>query len=152
MLLYRGEGDDAHMITLDWTLAAAAIIFLLTLWALNSLLFRPLLTAVDERTRLTDGARRQAAQLRQQQQEMLETCMGRVKEEKLRGYQYAEEIRRRTLEERQQRLLLARQEAEQRLSAAREELRREVEASRRLLADQAREAADLLASRLLQRA
>lgn len=151
MLLYRGEGDDAHMITLDWTLAAAAIVFLLTLWALNSLLFRPLLAAIDRRMQLTEGARQRAAQLRQQQEQVLETCTEKVKEEKLRGYQYAEEVRRRSLEERQQRLARAREEAEQQLRTAREALRSEVETSRRLLAEQAREAAELLASRLLQR-
>lgn len=139
------------MMTLDWTLLAAAVVFLLTLWALNSLLFRPLLKAIDERSRLTEGVRREAVSLQQQRQELLEGCGERIKQEKLRGYQHAESVRRQSLEERRQRLLRAREESERELETARSLLRQEVEDARKLLAAEAREAADLLTARLLQK-
>lgn len=139
------------MMNPDWTLLVAAVIFLLTLWALNSLLFKPLLAVIDERARLTEGAREEAARTRQEQANLLNRYDEQVKEAKLKGYQLAESARRQSLEERQRRLVLARETADRQLTAARSGLEQDIEEARVQLTADAREAARLLASRLLQK-
>ena len=53
----RGDRTRLFMITLDWTLAVAVVVFLMTVWFLNRLLFSPLSAIMDERKERGEGKR-----------------------------------------------------------------------------------------------
>lgn len=139
------------MITLDWTLLATGVVFLLTLWALNSLLFRPLLRVMDERAALTTDTREVASEKLEYQEALFQEYSEKLKQEKQRSYQLAESVRKEALQERQERLAKAREESEAQLRKAREEVSAEVEAVKGELRKNAEEIAEIISSRVLHR-
>ena len=139
------------MLTLDWTLAASALIFLATLWALNSLLFRPLLKVLAERSALSVESMAEAERTVENRRALDAACEGRAKEAKHEAYQVSERIRQEALASRQEKLVQARDTSEARLREARLRLEAEVETVRKELGRSAEEVARLIASRVLER-
>jgi F-type H+-transporting ATPase subunit b len=140
------------MLKLDWTLLAAGTVFLVTLWALNVLLFRPLWRVLDERRARGADTRADAARKLDYERALSEECEARLKGEKQKGYQLSEAVRREAVEARQVRLAQAREHAEARLTEAREMVRLEVESARVELKRSAEEMARIIADRILERA
>lgn len=139
------------MITIDWSLLVSAGVFLLTLYALNRLLFQPLFAVLEARREATAGMRERAARSLQEYESRLAEYHRRIREEKQAGYRLAESVRKQVLEERQSRLSEARIRAEEELQRARNELQAEVDRARRELGNEAQEIAALITSRVLQR-
>jgi F-type H+-transporting ATPase subunit b len=139
------------MITLDWTLMVAAAVFLLTLWALNQLLFRPLFEVLEKREALTTQTRAEAARKTEYREALYREYSDKIKEEKQKGYQLAESRRREALESRQQTVSNARREAEALLVKARAELEEEFSRVKVRLKGDAEEIANTIASRVLER-
>ena len=139
------------MITLDWTILVAGIVFLFTLWALNKLLFGPLLEILDERRSLTTETREKAAHKSQATEALFQEYAAKIREEKQRGYQLAEAVRKETMEERRRKISEARSEAESLLRKAKEEVAKEVEAAKRDLETDADEVAKTIAARVLDK-
>ncbi len=139
------------MLTLDWTLLASSLIFLATLWALNSLLFRPLLRVLDERKVLSVGTLAGAERTLEQRDALEASCDAKTREARQEAYQVAEQIRKEALAARQERVTQARDETEARLKKARLNLEAEVEAVRKELGPTAEEVARMIASRVLKK-
>lgn len=137
------------MISLDWTILAAGIVFLFTLWALNRLLFKPLLNVLDQRRSLTIETREEASQKTQYREALLREYLEKIKEQKQKGYQLVEAVRKETLEERRKRIFEARSEAESLMNKARAEVNEEVESVKRELKRDAEEIAEIIADRVL---
>jgi F-type H+-transporting ATPase subunit b len=140
------------MLTLDWTLLAAGTVFLLTLWALNALLFRPLWRVLDERRVRGADTRAEAVRKLDFERALSEECEARLKRERQKGYQLAEAVRREAVEARQVRLAQAREHAEAQLTEAREKVRLEVESARVELKRSAEQLARIIADRILEKA
>ncbi|HXK58653.1 MAG TPA: ATP synthase F0 subunit B [Acidobacteriota bacterium] len=139
------------MINPDWTLLAASLIFLITLFALNRLLFQPLLRVLDVRREKTVEMRRQAQKELEYHQALLDEYTSRIKQEKQAGYRLADSVRAAALQERQRALAEARAQAEQVLMQAKNEIQTEQEAARQRLRQESEEVAQLIAARVLQR-
>ncbi len=139
------------MITLDWTILAAGIVFLFTLWALNKLLFKPLLDVLDQRRSLTIETREEASQKTEYREALFQKYMEKIKQEKQKGYQLAEAVRKETMEERRGRISEARSEAEVLMNRAKAEVDKEVESVRQKLKSDAEGMAELIANRVLEK-
>lgn len=140
------------MITLDWTLAAAAAIFLITLFALNRLLFKPLFRVLDERKAQTSDLRQEAQKTLGYYQSLFQQCQEKVKEEKQSGYRLAEAVRREALKEREQSIAQARATAENLLREARGKIHEEMLAAQGQLQREAEEIARIITAKVLERA
>jgi F0F1-type ATP synthase membrane subunit b/b' len=135
----------------DWTLAVAASIFLITLVALNRLLFRPLFSVLDARESLTTESRKETEALLQRYQSLLGQSEERIKEEKQQGYRLAEAERSQALQERQRQIAHARTEMEALLAGARERIREDAEAARSDIVRDADEIAQMITLRIFGR-
>jgi len=135
----------------DWTLPVASLIFLITLFALNKLLFQPLLKILDIRRERTIEMRQKAQKELEYQQALLEEYASRIKQEKQAGYRLADSLRSAALQERQQAMTQARADAEQVLKQAKDEIRAEADKARVRLQQESEEVAGLITARVLQR-
>jgi F-type H+-transporting ATPase subunit b len=139
------------VINLDWTLPVASLVFLITLFALNRLLFQPLLKILDTRRERTVEMRQKAQRELEYQQALLEEYTSRIKEEKQAGYRLADSMRAAALQERQQAMAQARDNAEQVLKQAKNDIRAEADKARQRLQQESEEVARLITARVLQR-
>ena len=139
------------MLTLDWTLLASGLVFLVALWALNSLMFRPLLRVLDERRNRSVETQKMAANLLRSREALLAEFEGQVRKQRQQGYQLAEAVRREAGEARLQRIGQAREEAERLLHEARERVQGEVRAAKSELRQGAEQMSQIIAARILER-
>jgi len=135
----------------DWTLPVASLIFLITLFALNKLLFQPLLKILDIRRERTIEMRQKAQKELEYQQALLEEYTSRIKQEKQAGYRLADSLRAKALQERQQAMAQARTDAEQVVKQAKDDIRAEAEKARHRLQQESEDVAALITARVLQR-
>lgn len=139
------------MLTLDWTLLATGIVFLLTLWALNRLLFHPLLQVLDERRVRSVETQKQAADSLRSREALLGQYESRIREQRQQGYQLAEAVRREASGARLERLSRARDETERLLADARARVQEEVSAAKTELRHGAEQIAEIVVARILER-
>ena len=139
------------MLTYDWTAPVTAAIFLLTVFALNYLVFKPLARVLEDRRSKTEGLQEKARSIVQQYEDAFANYQLRLKEEKTRGYKMAEATRQGALGERDERIGEARGQAESFKEKAKEELRSELDNSRNTLRAEAEKISLLIAARILHR-
>ena len=139
------------MLKLDWTLLATGVVFLLTFWVLNGLLFGPLLRVLDERRRRSVETQKQAAASLRSREALLAEYETKVREQRQQGYRLAEAVRREAGEARLRRLGQARDEAERLLGDSRQKVQEEVSAAKVELRRGAEQMAQIIVSRILER-
>lgn len=139
------------MITLDWTLLAAGAVFLLTLWALNSFLFRPLFRILDERRSQTVETQRRASEKIEYRKALAAEYENKLKEERKEGYRLAEAIRHEALEQRQLKLSQTKAQAQERLTKTRQEIQQDIESAKADLQRSAEEMSLNIAHRILEK-
>lgn len=140
------------MIELDWTLPVASAVFLVTLFALNRLLFKPLFRVLDERRSRTSDLRERAQGILDSYQSRFEDYQGKVKEEKQLGYQLAESVRSEALRERQQKIFQTRTASQALLEEAKKQIHQELASAQAQLRREAEEVARTITARVLGRA
>lgn len=140
------------MIELDWTLPIASAVFLVTLFALNRLLFKPLFRVLDERRARTSDLRERAQGILDSYQSRFEDYQGKVKEEKQLGYQLAESVRSEALRERQQKIFQTRAASQALLEEAKKQIHQELASAQAQLRREAEEVARTITARVLGRA
>jgi F-type H+-transporting ATPase subunit b len=131
--------------------AALVIVFVLLIFPVNALLFKPVFRVMDERAEKIGGARRRAERLEQEAAAILSEYEGAV-----RGAREQAEVDRRSLldaarAEHASLTRSARAEAERELEHAREELARSLSDARATVRAGAEELAPLVAERVLGR-
>ncbi|MBI4445866.1 MAG: hypothetical protein HY645_08135 [Acidobacteria bacterium] len=139
------------MINVDWTLPVAAGIFIVTLVALNQLLFKPLFRVLEERKSNTSDQRNLAQSILLQYQSLHDHYLEKLKTERQIGYKLAESVREDALQQRQARLMEARQKAEALVDEARLQVHSELETARGQLRSEVDEIARSIASKILGR-
>lgn len=144
-----GRVSSVTMISLDWTLIAGGLVFLLTLLLLDRLLFQPLMRVMDERQTRTSGMMAGAEQALQRHEELLNQLQEKIRQEKSSGYQLAESVRRQSLAEQRELVAQARARAQERLQKARQEIEKEAEGAREKLQGEVSKIADQISSRIL---
>jgi len=139
------------MIDLNWTLLASGIVFLLTLWVLNKLLFRPLLNVLDERRAKTSDLQKLASEKLDYHDALFEKYAETIKQERKKGYARAEASRKEAMDERQLLIEKARGEAESHREKARSQIEKEVEQVRQKLQHNAEEIAGVITAQILKK-
>ena len=139
------------MIELNWTLLAAGTVFLLTIWALNKLLFRPLLKVLDERRARTSDLEKLAVEKLDYHEALFQEYAKKIKQERQKGYALADASRKEAMEERLQLIGETRGEAEALRENARTQIEQEVELVRQKLHRDAEAIAGVITARILEK-
>jgi len=139
------------MISLDWSIVPAIIIFILTVVALNYLLFRPVTGVQREREQRTTGLISKTQQDLAHQLHLFDQYQATVKSARMEGYRTVEKARAEAMAERGRTLEQARKNAVLLLEEARESIRNQVSDTRSRLDLEAREIARQISAAILHR-
>ena len=141
----------ALMISLDWSIVPALIIFILTVVALNYLLFKPVTRIQEERTRRTTGLMSQTQKDLAHHLHLFDQYQATIKNARIEGYRLMEKARSEALVNRSAALEAAKRSAEQLTQQARDSIQAQVTTARAALEREAREMAGRIAATVLQR-
>jgi len=139
------------MISLDWSIIPAIIIFVVTIFALNFLLFRPVLKVHAERERRTTGLMSQIREDLDHHMQLFDQYQATIKNARMEGYRMVEKSRLEAMQFRNNVMEKARKNAEQLSQDAREAIRSQVADAKVNLVPDAKEIAGQIASAILQR-
>jgi F-type H+-transporting ATPase subunit b len=139
------------MISLDNSIIAALIIFLLLIIALNQLLFKPLKRIQAEREDRTTGLMTRMKEQMDNQSGLFNEYQATIKNARMEGYRRQDELRAEALKKRADILARARKEAEELLQNSRNSIQRQVDAAKEQLALESQEMARKITSTILER-
>jgi F-type H+-transporting ATPase subunit b len=139
------------MISVDWSIIPAILIFLLTIVALNSLLFRPVTRVQAEREKKTTGLMSQTRQDLAHHLQLFDQYQATLKNGRLEGYRLIEKVRSGALLRRGEALDEARKSAQGLMLEARGSIQTQVMEAKAHLEREAREMAGSIASAILKR-
>lgn len=147
----RAAGDLV-LIPSPLILISLLVLFIVLIFPLNALIFKPIFNTLDERDRQTTGAREESAEIARKADEILQRYRSELHAARLS----AEKARRESVEtarKEQARLTgEARMQAEQKVEQGRSELSTSLEQARSELEGHARDLAGAAAQRILGRA
>jgi len=139
------------MISVDSSLIPALIIFLGLIFALNSILFKPLVRILAERRSRTSGLMDGTRAKLDNQTNLFNKYRASIKNARMEGYRRQEQLRAEAMAQRAELLAQARNSAESLIRESRDSIHAQVEAEKQQLARDAREMARHIASSLLGR-
>jgi F-type H+-transporting ATPase subunit b len=139
------------MISLDWSIVPAIIIFILTVVALNTLLFKPVIRVQRERESRTTGLMGQVRENLAHHLELFDQYHATIRNARMEGYRLVEKVRSEALLHRHAALDSARKNAEQSIQDARATIQAQVIEAKARLQSEAQEMAGRIASAILQR-
>ncbi len=135
----------------DLTLLIQIAIFLIFMWALNRLLFRPAVRVLEERDRQIAGGRREAADLDARISEVMSTYERGIREARAEGEKARAGLAQEGAAEEARIAAAGRAHAAEATEKIRREISRETKEARSELEGRVREFADLIAERALGR-
>lgn len=137
------EGGGSNLIAPDPSLIFIFILFIILTFILNRLLFKPIGNVLDQRQRLTEGAKNEArSSLRLSQARALE-YEDALRQARAESFQFLQKKRAVAMEERARLLTEAREQAAHEIENAKSEIARQADQARLTLE---REAATIAAS------
>ena len=139
------------MISLDSSIIPAIIIFLLLIFALNSLLFRPLMRVQAERESRTSGLLIETQKQIDRHVDLFSRYQASLKNARLQGYRHQEQVRAQAMKKRGEVLESARFNAEQLIQDSRAVVQSQVATAKEQLGRDAQEIARNIVSTILQR-
>ncbi len=139
------------MIAIDASILAAILIFLAVVFALNTILLRPLGRVLAERAARTTGLMESARKSTEYSLGLFDRYQAAVKQARMEGYRALELARAEAQKRRAEALERARREAEDQVQAARLTLAAQVEEAKSLLAREVDEIARGIAGSILGR-
>jgi F-type H+-transporting ATPase subunit b len=139
------------MISLDYSLFAAILLFLSLVVALNYLLFKPILRIQAERESRTSGQMEEARKKIDHQTALFNRYQEALKSARHDGYRLQEHWRSQAAEQRAEAIALARQQAENLVGDARTSIQAQVQIAKNKLSQEAGEIARGIAELILQR-
>jgi F-type H+-transporting ATPase subunit b len=139
------------MISLDLSLIPAILIFLTVIFALNYLLFKPLMKVQAERAGRTTGVLDAARRNLESHLDMFNRYQSTIKNGRLEGYRLQEQVRSEAMKKRAEALAGARTAAEQLVKESRSSIQGQVQTSKARLELEAEEIARGIAVNILQR-
>ena len=137
------------MISLDWSIVPAILIFILTIVALNYLLILPICRIQEEREKRTTGLMTRSRQDLDHQMLLFDRYRATIKNARMEGYRLVEKARSEALSTRSAALGGARTSAEQLIRDGRESLQHQVAAAKVSLDRETRETAGRIAAAIL---
>ena len=141
--------DRGLMISIDWTIIATGVVFLLTLLALNGILFKPLLRVMDERDSLTSGALGKAKENQSAISALVDSYSESIKAAKQKGYESIDSVRKAAIARRMEMIAEAREGATAEMHKVRGRVREEVELARKELQSEVESIADSIKAKIL---
>ena len=139
------------MISIDSSILPAIVIFLGLVFALNRLLFRPLLRIQEERGARTTGLEARAQKLVEHQADLFDRYQASIRGARLEGYRRQEQVRSEALQRRAAILAEARTSAEDLIQQSRAAIQDQSQAARDQLGREAQQIARGIASSILRR-
>ena len=139
------------MISLDSSIIPAIIIFLLLIFALNSVLFRPLMRVQAERESRTSGLLIETQKQIDRHVDLFSRYQASLKNARLQGYRHQEQVRAQAMKKRGEVLESARLNAEQLIQDSRAVVQSQVATAKEQLGRDAQEIARNIVSTILQR-
>jgi F-type H+-transporting ATPase subunit b len=139
------------MISLDGSIIPAIILFLVLVFALDSIIFKPLAGVLAERWKRTSGAMMEAQAKIENQMDLFGRYQASIKNARMEGYRRQDELRKEAMAKGSELLAQARNSAELLVRESRESIQAQFEAAREQLAHEARLIAGTIASRVLGR-
>jgi F-type H+-transporting ATPase subunit b len=139
------------MISLDASIIAAIIIFLLLIAALNQLLFKPLQRVQAERESRTTGMIAEAQSKIGHQLSLLSEYQATIKNARMEAYRQQEQLRSEAMKKRAEVLANARSAGEQMIQDSRASILSQVEGAKRQLDLEAQDLARGITSTILGR-
>ena len=139
------------MISLDFSIIPAIILFLILVVALNYLLFTPLLNIQSERDERTKGQQERTRQQLSQHRDLTNRYVAAIKHGRVEGYRVQEHARSDAMKERAEALEQARARAETLVHESRASMQAQVTAAIERLDREADEIASGIVATVLQR-
>ena len=139
------------MINIDWTIIPAIVVFILTIVALNYLLFKPVLRVQEEREGRTTGLMARTRQDVDHQLRLFDQYQATLKNARIEGYRQIEKARSEALRYRSELLEQGRNSADQMIREARDSIQDQVASAKASLEIEARDIANSITSVILQR-
>jgi F-type H+-transporting ATPase subunit b len=140
------------MISLDASIIPAIVIFLLLIFVLNRLLFRPLQKIQTERESRTSGLMSETQAKMDHQLGLLDTYQATIKNARMEAYRQQEQVRSEAMQKRAEVLASAKAAGEQMIRDSRASILSQVESAKQQLDLEAQELARGITSTLLGRA
>ena len=141
----------ALMISLDWSILPAILIFIITVVALNYLLFRPVTRVQAEREQRTTGLISRSRQDLAHHLQLFDQYQATIKNARMEGYRLVDKSRSEALQYRNSLLEMGRNDAERLIQETRGSIQSQVLEAKDRLEREAQEMARRIASAILQR-
>jgi len=139
------------LISLDGSLIAAIIIFLVLIAALNHILFKPLARVQAERASRTTGLMAQAQEQINNQLDLFNKYQAAIKNARREGYRRQEELRLEALKKGDETLAKAREFAELAVKETRDSIQAQAEIAKQQLTLEAQEMARKISAAVLEK-
>ena len=140
-----------NLLSVDRTVVIQLLIFLVALFLLNTLVFRPLLGVWDRRDKLTAGTLREAEEMTQKAESAITEYNEKLAEARVQATETRNELRQQGQSESSKMLLSAREAAQGELEGAREILESEIAKIRADLRGEAELLAAEISDRVLRK-
>jgi F-type H+-transporting ATPase subunit b len=139
------------MISLDYSVIPAILIFLTLIFALNYLLFKPIQRIQAERESRSSGLIAQSRRELETQQKLFREYEEKIKDARAEGYRIQDQWRTEAMKQRSGALEEARRGAEQMMEQSKASIGAELQAAKTQMAGEAQEIARGIAATILQR-
>ena len=140
-----------NIISPDGSLVFVLILFLIFVFVLNRILFRPIGRVLDERQTLTEGAANEARAARRRYEAKLAEYEATIRQARAESYRRAEQERAAALDQRRRLIEDSKQHANEEIGRAKHEIERQVTAARAALESESRQIAERISRTVLGR-
>jgi F-type H+-transporting ATPase subunit b len=144
----EGGGD---IISPDGSLVFVLILFLVLVFVLNRILFRPIGRVLDERQTLTEGATNEARASRRSYEARLAEYEATIRQARAESYKRSEQQRAAAVEERRHLIDDAKLAAHEQIDRAKQEIEQQVVHARAALESESRQIAERISRTVLGR-
>lgn len=143
--------EGSNIINPDGSLVFVLILFLLFVFVMNRLLFRPVSRILDERQTLTTGAANQARAAARRYDNKLNEYEATIRQARAESYKKLEESRTIALDERRQVIEEAKQKTAEEIARAKAEIERQAAQARAALDTETQQIAENISRTILGR-
>lgn len=150
MTLAFAEGGG-NIISPDGSLVFVLVLFLIFVFVLNRILFRPISRVLDERQTLTEGAANEARAAKRRYEARLAEYEATIRQARAESYRRSEQDRAAALDERRRLIEEAKQFANEEIGRAKHEIERQAAGARAALESESRQIAQRISRTVLGR-
>ena len=150
MTLAFAEGGG-NIISPDGSLVFVLVLFLILVFVLNRILFRPIGRVLDERQTLIEGAANEARAARRSYETRLAEYEATIRQARAESYKRSEQQRAAAVEERRHLIDAAKQHAHEQIERAKQEIEQQVVQARAALESESRQIAERISRTVLGR-